>query len=197
MIKNIFIITIATTISVRAMEIPLNDANKVILYMKTHPSPRSKEKKSFIEKMQHKKRHLKEKLEDKPECFWMWTPEEGAFHYLYEAANKKGLDTILSCCNPNLRMSKYSIISSIMLSPHISFEEKKEIIVTLSSQNYVPTKADIKLNLFETWKRCKEKNIIQNIFLFIMHNQDNLLLQLPQELMQPIAQHTFYSESLL
>jgi uncharacterized protein YcfL len=128
----------------------------------------------------------------------MWTPEEGAFYSLYKAKNKDDIVKTINCCNPTLRMGKYSIISSIMLSPHISFDEKKEIITTLLSQNYVPTKADIKLNLFETWERCAKKKIIENIYLlFWIDAQGISLRQLQQEIVQSTTLIAFNTESLL
>jgi hypothetical protein len=198
MLKNVCILTLTITISLYAMDIPSNEMNETIRYEKTHPSVRTlTKKKSFIQKAHHKKKHLKEKLENKPECFWMWTPEEGAFHYLYQAKNRKDLDTIINLCNPSLRMGKYSILSSIMLSPHMSFQEKKEIIARLLSQNYVPTNADKKLNLLETWDRCAEKKIIEKICLFMWHNQNNAFQELAKKMILSITHTAFNLESLL
>src|SRR5260221_12184580 len=98
------------------MDIPSNEINETIRYEKTHPSIRSlTKKKSFIRTSQHKKRWLKEKLGDKPDNFWMWIPEEGAFHSLYRAKNKDDIIKTMNYCNPTLRMGKYSIVSSIIL----------------------------------------------------------------------------------
>ena len=173
MIRTVFAITLTITTSLCAsekMDIPLN---KAIRYEKTHSSPKPNKQKSFTKKMQHKRRLLREKLEEKPECFWMWTPEEGAFHSLYEAKNKKDIITIINYCNPSLRMDEYSILSSIMLSPNISFQEKKEIIAPLL-QNYTPTDADKRINHLETLERCEKKGIAQPVSELIF-NTESLL----------------------
>jgi hypothetical protein len=204
MIKSIFVTTLIITTSIHAMDIPSDETTR---YIKTHPSIRTLiKKKSFIRQSQQERKHLKEKLEDKPECFWMWTPEEGAFHNIYEAKNKQELNKIINHCNPALRMDEYSVLSSIMLSPYISFHEKKETIANLLPHNYTPTIADIKLNLLETWDRCERKKIIQKICLFIwMHNSNLIwthtkkyrLQQTQKDIIQTIARLTFNTESLL
>jgi hypothetical protein len=198
MIKNIFVTTLIITTSIHAMDIPVNELAQ---YIKTHPSIRTLiKKKSFIRQSQHERKLLKEKLAEKPECFWMWTSEEGAFHNIYEAKNKEDLTKIMNHCNPTLRMDEYSILSSIMLSPCISFHEKKETIANLLPHNYTPTIADIKLNLLETWDRCEEKKIIHSICLLLWIYTLNDLpqqLQFPKDSIQTIAQLIFNTESLL
>jgi hypothetical protein len=154
-----------------AIEIPKNET---VYYIKTHPSPRPHEKKSSIKQAQRNRKLLTEKLKEKPDCFWMWTAEESAFHSLYEAENKNDIILITNYCNPSLRMEKYSILSSIMLAPNIIFQEKKEIITQLLSQNYIPTRADKEINSIETQERCQKKGI-----------------------KKPISQPIFNAESLL
>ncbi len=207
MIKNICILTITITTSLcgmetqlhKAIKIPSNKINETIRYEKTHLSPRASIKqKSFIEETQKERNHLKEKLEDTPECFWMWTPEDGAFHSLYKAENKDDAITITLHCNPTLRMGEYSILSSIILAPNISFKDKKEVMITLLSQNYIPTNADKKLNLLALWEQCTKKKIIKNIWLFMWgYNQGSSLQTLPQETVQSIIHLAFNTESLL
>lgn len=171
MIKNIFVITVATTTSLYAMEqshaidIP---SHEIIPYLNC------RENNSYIKKEQRKRKLLIEKLEDKPEIFTMWNPEDNAISSLYTANNKNNILTILDSCQPTFRIGEHSILSSIMLCPNISSQEKKEIIAILLSQNYIPTEADKKLNALETYERCKEKEN-KNPISLITFNTESLL----------------------
>jgi hypothetical protein len=194
MIKNMIIITLVTTTSLHAMDIPSDDITR---YIKTSSISNLTKKKHSIKKLKHKRDHLKEKLAEKPNVFWMWTPEECTPHDIYTAKNRDDLTQIINWCNPSVRMGDYSVIGILMLS-QLSLQEKKEIISTLLSKNYIPTTADKKLNLLGTWERCEEKKIIKNIYLFKSIYTHNIFLQqLPQDIIHIIMQLMFNTESLL
>ena len=177
------------------MDIPSDELTQ---YIKTHESIRTTEKKKrSLQKLQHKRQILKETLEEKPNAFWMWTPEEGAFHSIYKAKDINDIKIIINCCNPSLRMGNYSLLGILTLT-QITISEKKEIISQLLSQNYTATKADKKLDIPGTWERCKEKAIIQKISWFLCwYSYNDLFQKLPKEIIHTIVRDLFYTESLL
>lgn len=190
MIKKIFTVLLTLSVPIQAMQ---SSPHNLTHYkdQKKDSSDLSQQNKHSLKDLQRKQNTLKEALKQKPEAFWMWTPHNNAGNSIYKAENDTELKQIIACCSdPNMRIHRtYSILGAIILNPNIPFQEKKTVISMLLSQSYRPTTTDKELDLVRIWEQCEKKEIIKKRGLFIwMHAQNNLLQQLPQEIIRSIAQ---------
>lgn len=134
-----------------------------------------------INELKQKRTILKSKLEHKNYSFWMWNPKDNAFHSIYTAKNKVNLTKIVHCYNPKRHIHGYSALGITILSPHISFQEKSEIIQIMYPFGFTPTSNDTELAFLEWWERIPFDKIML-LYCAIRKNPESILCTLPDDL---------------